>query len=64
MLQETSGKFDGIHYSVRGEGKPLVFLHCGMLGSRVVRYPGVGHIANMECPEQFNKDVLKFLMTG
>jgi 3-oxoadipate enol-lactonase len=35
-----------------------------IIGNRVVRYPGVGHIANMECPERFNKDVLQFLMTG
>jgi pimeloyl-ACP methyl ester carboxylesterase len=32
-------------------------LYQKIAGSKLIRYPGVGHVINMEIPERFNKEL-------
>lgn len=36
-------------------------LHAGIAGSRLVVFPGVGHMVDLEAPERFTAEVLEFL---
>ena len=39
-------------------------LAAGIAGARLVVYPGVGHIPEVEIAERFNSDLLEFLAPG
>ncbi|MBI4615270.1 MAG: hypothetical protein HY720_16765, partial [Planctomycetes bacterium] len=36
-------------------------LRCGLPRSRLVVYPGVGHVPSVEVPRRFNRTLLRFL---
>ena len=39
-------------------------LHAEIAGSRLVVLPGVGHVCNIEAPDEFNATVREFLGVG
>jgi 3-oxoadipate enol-lactonase len=55
---------------LHGDADPLVpvengrHLAAGIAGARLVVYPGVGHIPEVEIAERFNNDLLEFLAPG
>jgi pimeloyl-ACP methyl ester carboxylesterase len=52
---------------IHGDADPLVPLANGLIlaegipGARLIVYPGVGHIPEVEVDEQFNADLIEFL---
>ncbi|AFZ66756.1 alpha/beta fold hydrolase [Deinococcus peraridilitoris] len=54
---------------IHGDLDPLVPVGNGRMlaqrlpGARLHEYPGIGHMPIMECPDEFNRDVLEFLGT-
>ncbi len=54
---------------IHGDADPLVpvangrYLAQHIPGARLVIYPGVGHVPILECPAEYNREVLAFLAT-
>jgi 3-oxoadipate enol-lactonase len=64
------GAIDAPTLVLHGDADPLVpvengrHLAAGIAGARLVVYPGVGHIPEVEIAERFNDDLLAFLAPG
>ena len=46
---------------VRAPGYVAAAMHAAIPGSRLVTFPGVGHLVNVEAPERFDEVVRAFL---
>ena len=66
-VAERLGEITAPTLVIHGDSDPLVPLENGRLlaagipGARLIVYPGIGHIPEVECFERFNADLIAFL---
>jgi pimeloyl-ACP methyl ester carboxylesterase len=69
-VSDRLGAIDAPTLVLHGDADPLVpvengrHLAAGIAGARLVVYPGVGHIPEVEIAERFDDDLLAFLALG
>jgi len=69
-VSDRLGAIDAPTLVLHGDSDPLVpvengrHLAAGIAGARLVVYPGVGHIPEVEIADRFNEDLLGFLAPG
>jgi 3-oxoadipate enol-lactonase len=66
-VDEQLGKIAAPTLVIHGDCDPLIpyangqYLAAHIPGARLSTYPGVGHLAPIEAPERFNREVIEFL---